>query len=94
MKRWGSCLQKNTDSLKENPDSLELLRGKAGRLTGHLVALLTSVKGLPSTYNKDLQGDEEPLFDAIDTLEVGPACGSRCHRHLESASPADGRGPG
>ena len=39
---------------KKNPDSLELLRGKAGRLTGHLVALLTTVKGLPSTYNKDL----------------------------------------
>jgi len=55
---------------KKNPDSLELLRGKAGRLTGHLVALLTSVKGLPSTYNKDLQEDKEPLFDAIDTLEL------------------------
>jgi len=55
---------------KKNPDSLELLRGKAGRLTGHLVALLTTVKGLPSTYNKDLQEDKEPLFDAIDTLEL------------------------
>jgi argininosuccinate lyase len=54
---------------KKNPDSLELLRGKAGRLTGHLVALLTAVKGLPSTYNKDLQEDKEPLFDAMDTLE-------------------------
>ena len=55
---------------KKNPDSLELLRGKAGRLIGHLVALLTAVKGLPSTYNKDLQEDKEPLFDAIDTLEL------------------------
>jgi argininosuccinate lyase len=55
---------------KKNPDSLELLRGKAGRLTGHLVALLTAVKGLPSTYNKDLQEDKEPLFDAVDTLEL------------------------
>jgi len=55
---------------KKNPDSLELLRGKAGRLTGHLVALLTTVKGLPSTYNKDLQEDKEPLFDAMDTLEL------------------------
>jgi argininosuccinate lyase len=55
---------------KKNPDSLELLRGKAGRLTGHLVALLTTVKGLPSTYSKDLQEDKEPLFDAMDTLEL------------------------
>jgi argininosuccinate lyase len=55
---------------KKNPDSLELLRGKAGRLIGHLVALLTAVKGLPSTYNKDLQEDKEPLFDAMDTLEL------------------------
>jgi argininosuccinate lyase len=55
---------------KKNPDSLELLRGKAGRLTGHLVALLTTVKGLPSTYNKDLQEDKEPLFDAMDTLAL------------------------
>jgi argininosuccinate lyase len=55
---------------KKNPDSLELLRGKAGRLIGHLVALLTVVKGLPSTYNKDLQEDKEPLFDAMDTLEL------------------------
>jgi argininosuccinate lyase len=55
---------------KKNPDSLELLRGRAGRLTGHLVTLLTTVKGLPSTYNKDLQEDKEPLFDAIDTLEL------------------------
>jgi len=55
---------------KKNPDSLELLRGKAGRLIDHLVALLTTVKGLPSTYNKDLQEDKEPLFDAMDTLEL------------------------
>jgi argininosuccinate lyase len=54
---------------KKNPDSLELLRGKAGRLIGHLVALLTAVKGLPSTYNKDLQEDKEPLLDAMDTVE-------------------------
>jgi argininosuccinate lyase len=55
---------------KKNPDSLELLRGKTGRLIGHLVTLLTAVKGLPSTYNKDLQEDKEPLFDAMDTLEL------------------------
>ena len=55
---------------KKNPDSLEMLRGKVGRLVGHLVALLTTLKGLPSTYNKDLQEDKEPLFDALDTLKL------------------------
>ncbi len=55
---------------KKNPDSLELLRGKVGRMMGHLVALLTTLKGLPSTYNKDLQEDKEPLFDALDTLKL------------------------
>jgi argininosuccinate lyase len=55
---------------KKNPDSLELLRGKAGRMLGHLVGLLTVLKGLPSTYNKDLQEDKEAVFDAIDTLSV------------------------
>ncbi len=55
---------------KRNPDSLELLRGKAGRLVGHLTGLLTTLKGLPTGYNKDLQEDKEPLFDAIDTLSL------------------------
>lgn len=55
---------------KRNPDSLELLRGKAGRLTGNLVSLLTVLKGLPAAYNKDLQEDKEPLFDSVDTLFV------------------------
>jgi argininosuccinate lyase len=53
---------------KKNPDSLELTRGKAGRLIGNVVHLLTVLKGLPSTYNKDLQEDKEPLFDTVDTL--------------------------
>lgn len=53
---------------KKNPDALELLRGKAGRVTGDLTGLLMTLKGLPSTYNKDLQEDKEPLFDAVDTL--------------------------
>ena len=53
---------------KKNPDALELLRGKSGRLLGNLVGFMTSVKGLPSTYNKDLQEDKEPLFDSADTL--------------------------
>jgi len=55
---------------KKNPDSLELVRGKTGRLLGNLVGLLTTLKGLPSTYNKDLQEDKEPLFDTLDTLEI------------------------
>jgi len=55
---------------KKNPDALELLRGKSGRMTGHLVGLLMALKGLPSTYNKDLQEDKEALFDAIDTLKL------------------------
>jgi len=55
---------------KRNPDSLELMRGKSGRMTGHLVSALTVLKGLPSGYNKDLQEDKEALFDAIDTLTM------------------------
>ena len=53
---------------KKNPDTLELTRGKSGRLLGHLVALLTTLKGLPSSYDKDLQEDKEPVFGAYDTL--------------------------
>lgn len=53
---------------KRNPDVAELVRGKAGRVAGNLVALLTTVKGLPLSYNRDLQEDKEPLFNAVDTL--------------------------
>ncbi|MCS6871326.1 MAG: argininosuccinate lyase [Anaerolineae bacterium] len=55
---------------KQNPDVLELTRGKAGRLIGHLTGILSTLKGLPTGYNKDLQEDKEPLFDAADTLET------------------------
>ncbi|MBS1967013.1 MAG: argininosuccinate lyase [Chloroflexi bacterium SZAS-1] len=55
---------------KKNPDSFELLRGKSGRLIGHLMGVLTMLKGLPAAYDKDLQEDKEPLFDAADTLEL------------------------
>jgi argininosuccinate lyase len=55
---------------KRNPDSLELMRGKSGRMTGHLVGLMTTLKGLPSGYNKDLQEDKEAVFDAVDTLAL------------------------
>jgi argininosuccinate lyase len=54
---------------KKNPDVAELIRGKSGRLTGNLVALLTTMKGLPLTYNSDMQEDKEPFFDSVDTLE-------------------------
>lgn len=53
---------------KKNPDALELLRGKAGRIIGHLSGFLATLKGLPRTYNKDLQEDKEPLFDAASTV--------------------------
>ena len=53
---------------KRNPDVAELVRGKAGRVIGSLVAVLTTVKGLPLAYDRDLQEDKEPLFDAVDTL--------------------------
>jgi argininosuccinate lyase len=53
---------------KKNPDVAELARGKAGRLIGNLTGLLATLKGLPLTYNRDLQEDKEPVFDAVDTL--------------------------
>jgi len=56
---------------KKNPDSLELIRGKCGRVFGALTALFMTMKGLPMTYNRDMQEDKEPLFDAADQL-----CGS------------------
>src|SRR6476646_10548672 len=56
---------------KNNPDSLERIRGKAGRVFGHHAAMLATMKGLPLAYNKDMQEDKESLFDTIDAL-----CGS------------------
>jgi argininosuccinate lyase len=55
---------------KKNPDVAELIRGKTGRLYGNLVAVLTVMKGLPLTYNSDMQEDKEPWFDSVDTLEA------------------------
>lgn len=55
---------------KKNPDVAELTRGKTGRVYGHLMSLLTTLKGLPLTYNRDLQEDKEALFDAADTLRA------------------------
>ncbi|MFN2368135.1 MAG: lyase family protein, partial [Desulfurivibrionaceae bacterium] len=53
---------------KKNPDIPELIRGKSGRVVGNLVTLLTLLKGLPLTYNRDLQEDKEPVFDTVRTL--------------------------
>ncbi len=55
---------------KKNPDVAELVRGKTGRVYGHLMGLLTTMKGLPLAYNKDMQEDKEPVFDAIDTVKM------------------------
>ena len=55
---------------KKNPDVAELVRGKTGRVYGSLITLLTVMKGLPLAYNKDMQEDKEPVFDAIDTVEL------------------------
>ena len=55
---------------KKNPDVAELARGKAGRLVGNLAGLLTTLKGLPLAYNRDLQEDKEPIFDGLDQLRV------------------------
>ena len=60
----GSSLMPN----KKNPDVLEIIRGKCGRLYGNLVSLLTIMKGLPMTYNRDIQEDKEPVFDSADTI--------------------------
>jgi argininosuccinate lyase len=55
---------------KKNPDVAELTRGKSGRLVGNLMALLTLLKGLPMTYNRDMQEDKEPLFDSLETITL------------------------
>ncbi len=55
---------------KKNPDVAELVRGKTGRVYGNLMSLLTAMKGLPLAYNKDMQEDKEPVFDAVDTVEM------------------------
>ena len=68
---------------KKNPDIAELTRGKAGRVIGNLVSLLTLLKGLPMTYNRDLQEDKEALFDTADTVR---ACVRLMAAMLQSAA--------
>ena len=55
---------------KKNPDMAELIRGKTGRVYGDLIAMLTTLKGIPLAYNKDMQEDKESVFDAVDTLHM------------------------
>jgi len=62
------CYSSSIMPQKKNPDVPELIRGKTGRVNGHLVALLTLMKGQPLAYNKDNQEDKEPLFDSVDTV--------------------------
>jgi len=68
---------------KKNPDIPELIRGKAGRVTGNLMSLITLVKGLPMTYNRDLQEDKEPIFDTVDTVSQSLAIMAELLAHLE-----------
>ena len=71
---------------KKNPDVAELARGKTGRLIGHVAGFLATLKGLPLTYDRDLQEDKEPVFDAVDTLGlVLPAADRHGRHHARSA---------
>ena len=67
---------------KKNPDSMELVRGKAGRVFGHLQSLLATMKGLPLAYNKDMQEDKEALFDTVDTVGACLSVSSTVLRNL------------
>jgi argininosuccinate lyase len=68
---------------KKNPDSMELVRGKSGRVVGHLVGLLTMLKGLPLAYNKDMQEDKEAVFDTADTLRGSLSVSTTVLRNLK-----------
>ncbi|MEK9949214.1 MAG: argininosuccinate lyase [Verrucomicrobiales bacterium] len=68
---------------KKNPDMAELTRGKSGRVVGNLMALLTMLKGLPMTYNRDMQEDKQPLFDSLDTLRASLRIMAGMIRHTE-----------
>ena len=76
---------------KKNPDSMELVRGKAGRVFGDLLGLLTTLKGLPLAYNKDMQEDKEAVFDAFDTVKTSLVVSSTVLRNISvKAQPALG----
>jgi argininosuccinate lyase len=65
----GFCTGSSIMPQKKNPDVCELIRGKTGRIYGNLISLLTMMKALPLSYNRDMQEDKEPLFDTVDTLK-------------------------
>ena len=75
---------------KKNPDSMELVRGKAGRVFGDLLGLLTTLKGLPLAYNKDMQEDKEAVFDAFDTVNSCLRVTSTVLRNITVNTPALG----
>ena len=77
---------------KKNADIAELARGKSGRLIGGLVTVLTMLKGLPLTYDRDMQEDKEPVFDAVDTLELRAAGAGRHDLHDDRTGGPAGRG--
>jgi argininosuccinate lyase len=68
---------------KKNPDIPELIRGKTGRVVGNLMALITLLKGLPLTYNRDLQEDKEPVFDTVDTVGASLSIAAELLRHAQ-----------
>ena len=73
---------------KKNPDVAELTRGKTGRVFGNLVSLLTTLKGLPMTYNRDMQEDKEPVFDSVDTIKQSLAVFTGMMRGIRANRPA------
>ena len=76
------CTGSSIRPQKKNPDIAELVRGKSGRVVGSLVTLMTLMKGLPLTYNRDLQEDKEPVFDAVDTVSASLAIVAELLEHL------------
>lgn len=79
----GYCTGSSIMPQKKNPDIPELIRGKSGRVTGNLIALVTMLKGLPLTYNRDLQEDKEPIFDTVDTVSQSLAITTELLDNLE-----------
>jgi argininosuccinate lyase len=77
---------------KKNPDSMELVRGKAGRVFGDLLALLTTLKGLPLAYNKDMQEDKEAVFDAYDTVEASLKVSATVLRNISAKNASTSNG--
>lgn len=79
----GYCTGSSIMPQKKNPDIPELIRGKSGRVVGNLMALLTILKGLPLTYNRDLQEDKEPIFDTVDTVSQSVAIAAELLNNME-----------